>query len=239
MSVYAISDLHGELPEWPSDATVALLAGDICPDFADHRGGNGQFHQSAWLATEFRAWLDRRPHGCCVVATWGNHDFIGHHPKLQPQRLPVTWLVDDEVTIVDERGEPKLRIWGTPWCPRLSGWAFYASPEAMRAAYDPIPEDLDILMSHSPPRGVGDRIPAETKYNPYVDDINVGHDELREAIAVKKPKVVICGHIHEARGSYELPGPDGPLGSLYNVAAVDENYTLWACPWRRLYEFDN
>lgn len=232
MAIYAISDLHGELPEWPSDATVALIAGDICPDFMGRgpRGQDGQFHQGAWLATEFRAWLDKRPKDCKVIATWGNHDWIGHHPKLIPD-LPVEWLVD-QLAWVDG-----LRIWGTPWCPRLSGWAHYASPEAMRAAYDLIPEDLDILMSHSPPKGVGDRIPARTRFNPSDETIYVGHQELLDAIEEKHPGLVICGHIHEARGAY--PMWDASLGTLYNVAAVDESYELHPRPWRRLTEFDN
>ena len=73
--IYAISDLHGNLPRIPRDAGLVLIAGDICPDFIAEkyiknkiRVDKNHRKQARWLDTSFREWLEPRPAGCEVVA---------------------------------------------------------------------------------------------------------------------------------------------------------------------------
>jgi Icc-related predicted phosphoesterase len=252
MNVYATSDLHGNLPEVPDDADLLLIAGDICPDFRPLGNRNhwdmidkSGAEQARWLDTEFRAWLERVE--APVVAIWGNHDFVGEKPVLVPD-LPWTLLESSEATVGD------LRVWGTPWVPGLPYWAFYASEEGLRARAEVIPEGIDVLMTHGPPYGAGDFIPTSvrqaTKYGNH-DGKHVGDYTLNPHIERVRPKAVVCGHIHEARGGYRMrvghdvtlygdsvspsdiitPPPTVPL---YNVAAVDEAYNLHRDPWVRL-----
>lgn len=226
---YAVADLHGQLPEPPSDAEVLLIAGDIVPDFWDERAtGKNLALQANWLDTEFRAWLGLLD-GVEVVACWGNHDYVGEHPQLVPE-LPWTLLQDTETVVAG------LRVYGTPWVPNLERWAFYGSPAALEARADMIPVDLDVLMSHGPPRGLGDFVPYNQKYaEKYgvpLEGEHVGDTALLAGIERAQPKVTICGHIHEARGLYEVG-----YAPIQNVAAVDETYTLYPSPFVRLYEF--
>ena len=54
-----------------------------------------------------------------------------------------------------------------------------------------------ILMVHTPPYGVHDEIPS---------GINVGSTALAKIIRKFKPRAVLSGHIHEARGLIEMDG---------------------------------
>jgi Icc-related predicted phosphoesterase len=80
------------------------------------------------------------------------------------------------------------------------------SPAELEAVYAQVPAGVDILVSHQPPYGCG--------------DLGLGSIELRTAIRRVKPKLVICGHIHDAVGRFECDGT-----TVYNVS-VDEQYRL-------------
>lgn len=76
-----------------------------------------------------------------------------------------------------------------------------------------IPEDIDVLITHSPPRGVCDDgvYPFERQH--------YGSQVLRERIEQIQPKLHICGHIHEGYGQ-------GRIGqtTVANVARMDAFY---------------
>ena len=107
---------------------------------------------------------------------------------------------------------------------------------ALDARADLIPGGLDVLMTHGPPLGHGDFIPTsekqQTKYGNFGGE-HVGDKFLNDAIELTKPKVVICGHIHEDRGRHEVGGVP-----VLNVAAVDAAYNLHPLPFVRLYELE-
>lgn len=225
MSIYAVADLHGNLPPIPEDCDVLLIAGDICPDFPPMKARHWDFvdktgqRQAKWLATDFREWLQpliKRPGR--VIAVWGNHDFVGEYPWLVP-KLPWTLLRDTGTTIMLP-GLVPVRIWGTPWVPTLTSWAFYGNPDFLSGRADSIPAHLNILMSHGPPFGVGDRV---------LRGEHVGDPALAEAILRARPVATICGHIHEARGDYDLEDC-----RVLNVSAVDAQYKLYDDPFVRL-----
>ncbi|MCB9714406.1 MAG: metallophosphatase domain-containing protein [Myxococcales bacterium] len=70
-----------------------------------------------------------------------------------------------------------------------------------------IPEGLDLLLTHGPPRGVGDRA---------ILGVNAGCDDLLARVHLVRPRVHVFGHIHEAAGEYRLPGLPT---RFYNVAS--------------------
>jgi Icc-related predicted phosphoesterase len=236
MIVYATADTHGHLPDFPEDAELLLIAGDICPDFIMQKQtatrvvyDEGRQRQADWLKTKFWDWIVQAP--CPVIATWGNHDFVGEKSALYERvsRPPFYLLQDTSYTSAEGH-----RIWGTPWVPGLPRWAFYGRDEALQARAELIPEGLDVLMTHGPPAHAGDFIPTspkqQSKYGNFTG-LNVGDPYLNVAILRARPRVVICGHIHEDRGAHEVDGVP-----VYNVAAVDERYRLHKQPWTRLYE---
>lgn len=62
-----------------------------------------------------------------------------------------------------------------------------AEAEALLAGMEPV----DILISHSPPKGVADRTSA---------GVSVGSEAVREAIERAQPRLCLCGHIHDSWG---------------------------------------
>jgi Icc-related predicted phosphoesterase len=214
VNIVAISDLHGHLPAIPS-CDLLILAGDLCPDTV---GGSAHARdepriQDAWLRGPFSDWAlatglsrDR------IIATWGNHDFVGQNPdthRALARDLPVTLAWDETV----ERDG--FTFWLSPWCDELPGhWAFTRRPPDLAAVYDAIPSHVDVLVCHQPPRGYGDREltgPAGLEH--------VGSRELLAAIERIRPAMVVCGHIHRSFGAYRHAGVP-----IYNVSVSDEHY---------------
>lgn len=194
-SIVASSDLHGYLPKLPP-CDLLLLGGDLCPD------GTPQL-QAEWLDSTFRSWLKSQP-AKHIVAVAGNHDFVfQERPDLIP-KLPWVYLQDSGTEVLG------LKIWGTPWQPVFFDWAFNQTEPELAEKWKLIPADTDILLLHGPPHGLGDR----TKRGNHT-----GSPSLVTRIEEVQPKLVICGHIHEARGEYQL-GPS----CVVNVSQLDLRY---------------
>ncbi len=103
-----------------------------------------------------------------------------------------------------------VSFWGTPWVPNLQSWAFYGSPAILESSFGFIPPGIDVMISHSPPKGHLD--------NP---QMLFGASQVNDAIKRVKPKVFICGHIHEGYG-VELGYKEHT--DLYNVSHCDIMY---------------
>jgi Icc-related predicted phosphoesterase len=96
-------------------------------------------------------------------------------------------------------------------------WAFMKEPRELERVYAAIPDGVDVLVSHQPPHGYGDRT-----FDLDAGKVeHVGSRELLAAIKRASPKVVICGHVHGGFGAYEHDGIP-----IYNVSVVDEAYRL-------------
>lgn len=198
MKIYAVADQHGYLQDVP-ECDLLLVAGDITPDSTD----------LSWFKEKWMDWRNEQPvkH---VLATWGNHDPCG---ELQPHR-PIWSPQDNTQIVIDGLVEFNgLKIWLTPRS-RLFGWtkAFMTDEATMAEAYKAIPQGIDILVTHTPPYGYGDR---ESR-----PSTPLGSKALLEAIGRIKPKVVICGHIHGGFGHYTMH--DGI--QLYNVSQAGTSY---------------
>jgi Icc-related predicted phosphoesterase len=186
MKLICISDLHGNLPDLPSGDLI-IIAGDICPDY----------DQFKWYNTQFRQWALRQ--NAPIIATWGNHDFLGE--RGMPGYIDnVTMLVDDMVVVQDRK------IYGTPWSVQFGNWAFMRDERVLLEKYRNVPNGLDVLISHTPPYGFLDK---------NVDGEHCGSQSLAYYTGPTDPKLLVCGHIHEARGID---------GSVVNASIVDEHY---------------
>jgi Icc-related predicted phosphoesterase len=122
--------------------------------------------------------------------------------------------------LIDKLAEVKgLKIYGTPWVPIISyRWAFEAESDRLKQKFAAIPEGVDILLTHTPPRH--DFLDVSLDYG--IDSDKFGSSELADAIFVKKPKMCFCGHIHS--GGHEMAKLCNT--EVWNVSRVNESYEI-------------
>jgi predicted thioesterase len=220
MRIVALSDQHGFLPEIPP-CDLVIVAGDVCPDrFGPFMAVHAPEEQRAWFNCHARPWLADSP-ATHKVLTWGNHDWCGQKcdfsadSPAHARTTDMQVLVDEGTTVPTESGAD-VRVWATPWSNPIMRWAFMRKPRELEQVYAAIPENIDVLVSHQPPYGCGDRV-----FDLAGRVEHVGSHELLAAIERVRPKVVVCGHVHGGFGQYEHDGVP-----IYNVSVVDERYRL-------------
>lgn len=180
MKIIGISDTHGQherlrLP--PGD--VLIHAGDF-----SRKGEEAEVRH-------FLQWFAAQPHPHKLLIA-GNHDFLAERdPEGFKTLVPagVTYLNDEGCSIGD------YVFWGSPITPRFHDWAFNRDRGAEIAQHWAlIPQHTDVLITHGPPKGYGDRTFFGKR---------VGCADLTEIVDLVQPKLHLFGHIHEARGSYK------------------------------------
>jgi Icc-related predicted phosphoesterase len=205
MKVACIADLHENLVEVPP-CDLLVIAGDLVN--ALKTTGTSK---EDYLLGPFRAWLETAPAERVVVVA-GNHDFVLEQQGF-PTSIPASYLEDQATQVAG------VHVWGAPWQPWFGGWAFNAPREGGEAfldqKYSAIPAGTDIIVSHGPPLGHGDR----------VGDRHVGSSALAAAIDRVQPRLVVCGHIHSAAGCYKRGDT-----TIVNAAVVGERYEAVRTP---------
>ena len=172
-----ISDTHGRA------SGVSIPDGDLLIHAGDLTG-----HGTLPEIEREADWLRSLPHASKVVIA-GNHDFaLERQPRAARALLHgLTYLQDAETT------EFGLRIWGSPWQPWFYDWAFNLKRGAeIRAKWDSIPGGIDVLVTHGPPAGHGDRTDRGE---------DVGCVDLLDAVRRVRPRLHVFGHIHEGYGT--------------------------------------
>lgn len=225
LHIYAVSDLHGHLEGLdPSGMDAVLIAGD----FAVMNGWSATHmaHQLWWVQDVFCKWCAKHPKTMFFVVP-GNHDLFAERKEL---RKTIKWP-DNVKLLVDEGCEFNgLSIYGTPWVPFINGsWAFEeVFPGHLREQFAAIPENLDILITHSPPKIRSRKIDVSIDRN----SPHFGSEDLTDAILRKRPRLALCGHIHTGDHSLiEVGHDDGTKTLLRNVSRLDEEYKVRYAPY--------
>jgi Icc-related predicted phosphoesterase len=177
-----LSDTHGahSQVEYPP-ADVLIHAGDVT------RSGT-----LAELAA-FNDFLGSLPYSRKIVIA-GNRDFCFQRQPAESRRIltHAVYLQDEEITVGG------LRVYGTPWQPPFLDMAFnLPRGESLRVKWDLIPTGIDILVTHTPPLGIGDLTRRGA---------HVGCEELLPAVKRLHPRIHLFGHIHEAYGDQTADG---------------------------------
>ena len=166
--------LHDQVDVPPGD--VLIHAGDLT-----NRGSLSDVER-------FDAFLGQLPHQHKIVIA-GNHDFcFEREPFAARAALTHAIYLEDEAVTLEG-----VRFYGSPWQPWFYDWAFNLERGAeIRAKWDLIPEDTDVLITHGPPHGHGDLTSRGEA---------AGCEDLLERIRQVKPRYHFFGHIHEAYGT--------------------------------------
>lgn len=181
MKIVAISDTHGlhrglKLPQ----GDMIIHAGDMC-----HFGDEQQLY-------DFLKWYNQLDFKYKILVA-GNHDFLAaDEPEKFEAALPksILYLNDSGVEI------ESYQIWGSPVQPDLVGMAFgRPRGKAMNKHWKLIPDDVDVLITHTPPKGILD---DSTRTN------LLGCEYLRKKLDDVQPKLHIFGHVHASYGITEI-----------------------------------
>lgn len=201
MRIVAISDTHSlhrqiQIPE----GDVLVHAGDFT------EAGTRE------EALDFALFFKELPHKHKIVIA-GNHDFyFENHPTEAAELFNEFHYLLDQELVIDG-----VKFYGSPWQPRFQQWAFnLGRGEEIRAKWDLIPEDVDVLITHGAPLGIGDE---------NFEGEEIGCEELRKAVARIHPPHHIFGHIHEGFGKRVIDGT-----AFYNVAICDYTYQATNSP---------
>lgn len=194
MRIVAVADthlFHEELAVPEGD--VFVHCGDMC-----RAGTREELVRAA-------AWIVSLPHPTKIVVP-GNHDWFFAEQESAARTLmgpTVTVLLDSAATIEG------VRFWGSPWQPEFNDWAFnLPRGHALAEKWALVPNGTDVLVTHGPPEGIGDRSHTGGRQ---------GCRDLLERVKIVRPLVHIFGHIHEDGGAWAIDG------------TVFANVTTWEC----------
>jgi len=182
MQLTLLSDTHGHhrhlnLPS----GDILIHAGDITA-----RGTKAE-------VLDFLDWLDGLDYQHKVFIG-GNHDFY-----LEESATALPLILPDKVIYLNDEGIEinGLKLWGSPVCPDLAGWAFGKHRQELQQYWEAIPADTDILITHSPPSGILDKSSAK---------LSLGCESLLKRVNDVRPRYHVFGHIHASYGRVELEG---------------------------------
>jgi len=208
MIIDCISDCHGFYPKLEG-GDLLIVAGDLT---ARH---------TVRELDEFNEWLLQQRYEKKVVIA-GNHDTLIEDRGIFDISNPIdrTLFLDPSADYLCDSGTEfeGIKIWGTPWSLWFKGVnphcaAFMGYEGDLQKKYDLIPNDIDILISHTPPYGILDQ---------NKDGYLCGSMYLRNTLDRVKPKFLICGHIHE-RGGQQIRC-NGSGAWCINASIVNEKY---------------
>lgn len=220
IKIVALSDLHGILPTINRKVDLCLIGGDISPL-------NIQFDMqkmSDWIFGIFTEWLKTIPAEKIILIA-GNHDAWFERASdsqiyLLEKESGVKYLKNESYTYFDDEAV-EWSIFGTPYCHIFGRWPFMRSDEKLEEYFSKIPDNVDIILSHDPPYGIGQTDVILTgKYVGMQDDPHCGNKILAKKLENVNFKLLVFGHIHS--GSHELTFYN--KGICTNISLLNEKY---------------
>jgi Icc-related predicted phosphoesterase len=230
--IVCISDTHNQTPKLPP-GDLLIHAGDLT-----NQGTYSELQKTV-------RWLRQAPFQVKLVVC-GNHDMTCdvpfyrqygasiHNQRVEdPERCiallrsdpSIVWLNHEsrEIRLTHEEEDSgaanvtKLRVFGSPYSPTKRPRAFgYTTAEEDDAAashrlWDQIPLDSDIVVTHTPAKYHRDNCSARGNA--------AGCETLRQALWCVRPRLFVCGHIHEGYGveavTWDLSSSSGEQSIRY------------------------
>lgn len=198
MRIVAIADTH-------------MFHQDLNPlprgDVLVHAGDLARFGSFEELI-EVVGWLRLLPFEHKIIIS-GNHDRFFEESRAKAIEILGPAIIYLEDSLCEIEG---VTFWGSPWQPAFNHWAFnLPRGEALASKWSLIPSNIDVLITHGPPMGIGDHGD---------DPIRAGCEDLKIATNRVKPKLHLFGHIHH----------DG--GCWFRDEICFANVTTWECERR-------
>jgi predicted phosphohydrolase len=206
LRIVSLSDTHEQ------HAKVIVPDGDVLI-----HAGDWTYQGAIPAVANFAHWIKQLPHKYkCVIG--GNHELTLETPA-RPivlnllQEADITYLENSHCEING------LKIYGSPCSPRFNDWAWNRDRgEQIAREWAKIPDDVNILITHSPPYGILD----DTTHN--------GHQGCKDLLVrikqLKELKLSIHGHLHKNGGRIIVQNGV----KFVNAAVLNDNYKLVNSP---------
>ncbi|PGH31076.1 hypothetical protein GX50_06136 [[Emmonsia] crescens] len=202
--IVCVSDTHGYSP---ADGGFKLPKGDVLIHAGDlsNQGTMSELRKTV-------EWIENADFETKIVIA-GNHDitldsnfYRQHWQSFHNQRKESTddcqdlFIKSSAIYLNHESAVIRLtkpegprsvfKIFGSPYTPYCGKWAFCYSSEEAPDIWAHIPQDTDIVLTHTPPRSHCDQNRQGV----------LGCEHLHQALWRVRPRLAICGHVHEGRG---------------------------------------
>lgn len=184
MKILHISDTHGchrRLHNLPQ-ADIVVHSGDFTMNGSEQE------------ALDFMNWFCDLPYPQKIFIC-GNHDECLYGATIDGLDGNVHYLCNSGIEIEG------LKFYGIPM------FMGDCITDRQTRHYANIPDDTDILITHTPPFGILD----------FDDNINYGSEELLSRISVVRPRLNLFGHIHARHGIKVFNGITFSNGAIMNA----------------------
>jgi Icc-related predicted phosphoesterase len=204
MKIVIISDTHNKHKQLTlPDADCIIHCGDSTSVGKEH-----EIH-------DFFKWYSGLTQYKYKILIAGNHDWLFERNRslaLSHKPKNVIYLEDQEVVIEG------IKFYGTPVQKPFNNWAFNRPEAKLAQHWQAIPDDTDVLITHSPPYMIGD-------YSPYSMQ-HEGSPSLYEEVTKRiKPKIHCFGHIHHGYGIHVIGET-----TFINASNLNEEYKYANAP---------
>lgn len=186
MKIYHISDTHSyhKLLQVPENVDMIIFSGDESNYF--------DVYKNEVECKSFMYWFGNLPIKYRIMIG-GNHSaWISKHTREFRKLCEIYNVIYLENEGVEIEG---LKIWGSPFSPTFGNWYFMKSRDKMHKLWSNIPEDTDILITHTPPKGC-----LDLSYDRAGKLEFCGCNNLLKHVFRVKPKLHLYGHIHTCEG---------------------------------------
>lgn len=202
MKIITISDTHTKHEELNNDLPYADMI-IHCGDFTSLGKEIEIINYMEWYSA-----LDQYKYKLIIA---GNHDWMFEtNSQLAKSLIPdnIIYLEDSGIEIEG------FNFYGTPVSKPFFDWAFNRPEDKLKKHWEAIPDDTDVLITHSPPWSILDYVPFSNN--------NGGSPTLHQEIFNRLKnnlKLSVFGHIHEGYGEKEIDGI-----KFINASNLNRNY---------------
>lgn len=232
MKIIGISDIHGLLLDTKSfpQGDVLCIAGDISPLKAQRN----MPQMISWIRKRFVPWVEELPVEKVFLVA-GNHDFVFENEEFKKEAIESLYILSDKIIYLKNMSymyNGKL-FYGSPYVTGPAGWAFYDPTKKLDMIDETMPRGIDVAIFHQPLEYggngrvlqipswmIGNTIPTDLLKNDEYLHPSFGSISLDNIVEMKKPKLVLTGHVHS--GNHELISFGNSM--IANVSILDEDY---------------
>lgn len=183
MRIWHISDTHGQHEglEIPSNVDIVIHSGDS----TNYR----RWEENLPEWNNFLEWFSALPIKNKIYVP-GNHDSYCFYNERSVKSECISngiHFLNKSSVEVDGR-----LFYGDPITPEFGSWYYTTKREKMHKHWDLIPEEVDVLITHGPPKGILDL--TQTRLGEY--ELCGDKSLLKKTIELPKLKAHLFGHIH-------------------------------------------